>query len=245
MQRTTVIRPPRSEWDYERPQMDWIGIRNKLDRLSAHTPYRWMRIEAGQPERIRPWKIREKLRAKAHGTDYQIRQVLSGTHKGGDVQPTEWLTGEFEAERNLAQLERQKTESGEKALWDTWVRVTPPATLSKAQAREQKSYTNAMQKVDEQIVEDHRVRSADELRAEDIAALPTLRQRASAQAEWARELIQVEIDYKYALRENHREGEVGLRDWQVAVARERIEASRVKHERIAQLGRDRKKTVAT
>lgn len=218
-------------------QMDWIGLIGKLERTAFHTPLRWTRIAKDQPTRIRPWKIREKLRTSRRGIQVQIKQVLSDTLKGGDIQPVEWLTNEFKVDPSLSRLAWQKNAAGEKVAWDTWVRIAPPEVMNARQTKEQATYTKNLTdaleseraKVEGYRQEGERIRSLDEGAREiyylerDIPDLPKpIREREQER------LRQLRAVRTIAYRKNQRYGMDGWREWRISVLRETMERNKAK-----------------
>lgn len=218
-----------------RPQMDWIGLLNLIVKRGHQMPLRWTRVESGMPTRTRPWKIREKLRATQRGLDLQIRQVPSGVVRTGDVQPVEWMTNDFEVDRGLVQLERQKTKSGEKLTWETWVRIAPPAEFSPIQKARQDKYTKEQRSALEfgEVARTKVEYTEDEVKEDEFAMMRNWKERDQARRDWHFEKLDRIIDVRQAYRDNRRIGEPGLKEWRVADALRRIRESRERHQAFA------------
>ena len=207
-------------------KMDWWGFGASVRRLNHKVPHMWKLLQHYHPDRLSPALIRKKLRFG--GFEYQIHQRLSETHKTGEFPPREILVNEFEGDRNLVRLDRQKKRSGETPLWDTWVRVTPPAELDSRQQKAQREFDSEVRRMEKGDEYDaaRRPLTEDEIRQDYIDNMRWPGARVRAQKEWEMEKIQNAIDLKHALIANHRIGSVGLKEWQVAQALESIEERR-------------------
>lgn len=206
--------------------MDWWAFGAEVRRMNHKVPYTWKMLQHHGPERLSPALIRKKLAFP--GTEYQIHQRLSSTHRTGEHPPHEILVNEFSLDRNLVRLDRQKKNSGEKALWDTWVRVTPPVELSDRQWKAQREFDSEIKRMerDQEFDAARRPLTEDEIRQDAIDNMKWVGGRIRAQKQWEMEKIQKAIDIKHARIVNHRIGEVGLKEWQVAQALRTIQERR-------------------
>lgn len=184
--------------DYEiATQMDWKGAHDLLIESASVHPYKFVRIQKDSPERLWPSVIRKRMGVK----DIDIYQCEHERSPWGDMPPAHLRVNEIPAKRNLVRADRQKKRSGEKARWDTWMRLTPPATLTRQQQRVVDEYEKRQRGLEEEA---QRVRernahplTEDELTQLDIKSMARpARLKAEAELELKRlsELVESRAD---------------------------------------------------
>lgn len=205
-------------------QMDWAGFLDKLrERHEAH-PYDWVKLQERWPTRLRGWFIRGRLGLSAD--EVQVYSTPSPERPTGDIAPNEIRVNETPPKRNLLKIERQKNGS---VKWDTWVRLTPPATLSPEQVARVEAFEKRERQYAAERERVHKLNteglSDEERQAQELRDLPRRERKA---LEW-----EIEMRRREELVRSRREARESARAARERLEADRAEAIRIHTERVA------------
>lgn len=229
--------PPGYEFN-DGEHVRWAEVFANLNTEQDRTVLGWVRVQRRVTDaaRLRKWEIAQRLDVSSN-----LLEVRYEPSRVGSESWNEHKVNEFQADRVRRKIRQQKKRLAEKWGWDTWVRWTPPTTLTREQVLKVENVQTLREKNAAYAAEDYYERVKPR---EDIG------EKLRAMDSWAREIYHLEDGVEnlpphlrerderratllkrvrlIAHRKNQRMGQDGWREWRISITREMAERGKKK-----------------